>query len=255
MTRRPVLFLPSHEDVMRRILAWTGFLLALVLAGPAPAQNKAPEKATPQEYSALTQAGTVTGRVKSLNGTDKSLTLELDVPAPQANRGAATEQARQQEHIAQAEADILRTRDPVQRAQKAARLQAELQRDQVHDAERAAHPQMMHKDYDLDAANDVKVRRQDPPVQYDDKGNVKKYTSKELSELKGDSKLPGYAADWTDLKVGQTIKISVVAPKKDKDAKDKDAKDKDKADTTPKVSQVMIVKEAPENADQGGKKK
>ena len=237
-------------------------MLVFALAGAAPGQNKAPDKATQQDYNNLVQASPVTGRVKSLNGTDKSFTLEIDISVMQPNRGAANEvnrQAQQQERIAREEADILRTRDPVQRAQKMQRLAAEVERDQTQDAQRTArasgHVQTQHKDFDLDAAADVKVRRQDPPVQYDDKGNVKKYTTKELNDLKGDPKLPGYAADWTDLKVGQTVKVTVVTPKKDKDAKDKDAKDKDKTDTTPKVSQVLIVKEAPENADQGGKKK
>jgi hypothetical protein len=241
---------------MRRTLSWTGFMLVFALTGSAPAQNKGADRATPQEYQALTQAGEVTGRVKSVNGTDKSLTLEIDVPA--ANRNAANQlnrEVRQQDDIARREADILRTRDPVQRAQKMQQLQAEIQRDQIRDAQSAnGKVQTVHKDFDLDAINDVKVRRQDPPVQYDDKGNVKKYTSKELADLKGDPKQPGYAADWTDLKAGQTIKVTVMAPKKDKDAKDKD-KDKDKTDTTPRVSKVTIVKDAPEDADKGGKKK
>jgi hypothetical protein len=35
------------------------------------------------------------------------------------------------------------------------------------------------------------VRSLQPPVAFDDKGNVKKYTAQELKEMRGDGKLPG----------------------------------------------------------------
>ncbi len=68
--------------------------------------------------------------------------------------------------------------------------------------------------------DDVKVRTKNPPVAYDDKGNKKKYTAKELKELKGDSKLPGYSAGFEDLKTNQYVQVSLVRKKSDKAAKD-----------------------------------
>jgi hypothetical protein len=64
--------------------------------------------------------------------------------------------------------------------------------------------------------DDVKVRTKNPPVAYDDKGNKKKYTSKELKELRGDSKLPGYSAGFEDLKTNQIVQITLVRKKGDK---------------------------------------
>ena len=70
--------------------------------------------------------------------------------------------------------------------------------------------------------DDVKIRTENPPVAYDDKGNKKKYTEKELRELKGDPKLrlPGYSAEFNDLKVNQVVEVSLVRKKSDKAAKE-----------------------------------
>jgi len=64
--------------------------------------------------------------------------------------------------------------------------------------------------------DDVKVRTKNPPVAYDDKGNKKRYTPKELKELKGDSKLPGYNAGFEDLKNNQIVQVTLVRKKGDK---------------------------------------
>jgi len=48
--------------------------------------------------------------------------------------------------------------------------------------------------------DDVKIRLLNPPEAFDDKGRAKKYTPKELKELKGDDlKTPGYPGDFSDL--------------------------------------------------------
>jgi hypothetical protein len=50
-------------------------------------------------------------------------------------------------------------------------------------------------------------------------GFPKKYTAEEQKALKGpDSKLPGYASDFDKLKTGQTVQLTLVKPKVDKDA-------------------------------------
>jgi hypothetical protein len=247
---------------MRRHLRWTGLVLVLVLAGFARAADKKNadrgDRASDQDYSALAQLTEVTGKLVNVNSSDKSFTLQIDLThlQPKGNQNPVRQEShasRRQEHFLRQEQEILRTKDPVQRAEKMRRLAAEMEREQQQAARQnnAVHTTTEHKGFDLDAVADAQVRRQDPPVQYDEKGNVKKYTDKELKELKGpDTKLTGYAADWTDLKVGQMVKITLTKAQ-DK----KDNKDKDKTDTKPRASQVLIVKEAPENADQGGKKK
>ena len=56
------------------------------------------------------------------------------------------------------------------------------------------------EDIELLLKDDVKIRQNNPPEAFDDKGRPKKYNTKELKELKGDDlKTPGYPADFSDL--------------------------------------------------------
>jgi len=86
--------------------------------------------------------------------------------------------------------------------------------------EKSFHVQVGRNDVKVMTADDVKVRTKNPPVAYDDKGNKKKYTAKELKELKGnDPKLPGYSAEFNDLKQNQVVEVSLVRKKSDRNAK------------------------------------
>jgi hypothetical protein len=61
---------------------------------------------------------------------------------------------------------------------------------------------------DLPVGDDVVVRVAQPPVTFDEKGRIKRYSKKELDELKGpDKKLPGYQASMDDLKEGQLVEV------------------------------------------------
>jgi hypothetical protein len=238
-----------------------GLLLVFALALPALAADKNNNnQAIAQDYSALAQSGPIIGKVKSISPTDKTFTLEIDINLLQSkNNGRAAVQAlEQQERIARLEQDILRTRNPVQRAQKMQQLAAQVERDQLQQArnQNSGRVVTQHKDFDLESTVDAKVRRQDPPVQYDEKGNPKQYTQKELKELKGDPKQPGYEADWDSLKVGQTIKVTFGKPqtKDNKDNNNKDNKDT-KDDNKPRASLIMIIKDAPETDAPAGNKK
>ena len=82
--------------------------------------------------------------------------------------------------------------------------------------EKSFHLQVGKQDVKVMTIDDVKVRTKNPPVAYDDKGNKKRYTPKELKELRGDSKLPGYTAEFNDLKQNQWVKVSLVRKKSDK---------------------------------------
>lgn len=85
--------------------------------------------------------------------------------------------------------------------------------------EKSLHVQNGRQNVKVMTVDDVKVRTKNPPIAYDDKGNKKKYTTKELKELKGDSKLPGYSADFDALKTNQYVQITLVRKKSDKEAK------------------------------------
>jgi hypothetical protein len=206
-------------------------LLALLVALPVQAADKKAQSASEQDYSALAQAGEIVGKIKSVNASDKTFTLEIDLAALKNGRQA-------EEHLARLQQDLLRTTNPIQRLRKQQQLAAEVQRLQVQQLNPNKSPSTtQHRDFDLQSTEDAQVRLQDPPVQYDEKGNRKKYTPKELRELKGDPKLPGYAADWSDLKVGQTVKVTVTRPKN----KDKDKKD----DAHPQAKRILVTRDAP----------
>jgi hypothetical protein len=115
-------------------------------------------------------------------------------------------------------------------------------------------PQSLTKEVELQATDDVKVRLARPPEANDDKGKPKKYTAKELKELRGpDPKLPGYQAEFSDLHEGQIISVTLV---KKKDAPKpparkpgkppKDAKDLDAdllLENLPQISMVLVIAE------------
>jgi len=59
----------------------------------------------------------------------------------------------------------------------------------------------------------LQIRQADPPVAYDEKGRPRKHTHKELKDLKGDSKLPGYPGAFTDLHTDQYVVVTIVKKK------------------------------------------
>jgi hypothetical protein len=70
---------------------------------------------------------------------------------------------------------------------------------------------------DLEPAEGMIVRTKNPPIAIDEKGKIKRYTPKELKELKGeDQKLPGYQADFDSIKMGQIVQVSLTRKKPEK---------------------------------------
>jgi hypothetical protein len=68
------------------------------------------------------------------------------------------------------------------------------------------------KPVEVRASEKCKVRIMYPPLQYDDAGNLKKWTKKEIAALKAKSKLPGFPADFDLLKTGQYVEIYMAKP-------------------------------------------
>jgi hypothetical protein len=60
---------------------------------------------------------------------------------------------------------------------------------------------------EMHLADDVLVRWQHAPMQFDEKGKPVKPTAEQLKALKGDPNQPGYAAETSDLKRGQIVKV------------------------------------------------
>jgi hypothetical protein len=107
------------------------------------------------------------------------------------------------------------------------------------------------RDFELQPSDDMKVRLLQPPADFDLKGRPKKYTTKELKDMKGsDPKLPGYAADFDSLKPDQVVKVYLAAKKdahkstarprvkaKGKDPEDAPAPEK------PEITMIVILGE------------
>jgi hypothetical protein len=64
-----------------------------------------------------------------------------------------------------------------------------------------------HPELEVRVADDLVVRFKKAPRQFDGKGKPITPTHEQLQALKGDLKLPGYAADYGDLKAGQIVQI------------------------------------------------
>jgi hypothetical protein len=96
-----------------------------------------------------------------------------------------------------------------------------------------------HHDYEFLAAEDMKYRQAVPPTLFDDKGQPRKPTKKELADMKGPNpKMPGYTAEASDVKANQivTVYLPKKAPKKD---------DKFLKGEKPEATMIMILGDAP----------
>ncbi len=278
---------------MRHLVCWPALLAALLLvvsADVAQGQGK-PNKqkvnvlqTTEDDYKHL--PAEITARVLSPGGgsTDKSLMVRVEYQHLEPNpkyrpprNSVANNIYRQQLRIAQDQQRILQSRNPQDMMRKMMQLQMDMQRLQLQinqggtnlarQLQNAFKVVTSAKDFDLETTESVKVRRLELPMEFDDKGNPKQYTAEEKRKLKGegaDARLPGYQATFEDVKMGQTVKLTLVRPKKpaarpadkkDADKKDTDRKDADKGDGLPKaeennhprVSMIVIVKEADPN--------
>src|SRR5262249_37754586 len=120
----------------------------------------------------------------------------------------------------------------------------------------------------------VKVRTMILPEQFDEKGNIKKYTKEELKELKGkDKDLPGYESSLEKLEAGQVVTVTLAAysrpkPKPEDKPRPEDkvnpedkinAKDLDKVkpdeEKKMQVRVIVIKEEAPSAPERKGRKK
>ncbi len=244
---------------MKRPFGPVGLLAALLLAWPAVAADKNKEKkepqapaATAQDYQALADAHTVTGKLLSVGGSDQSFSLRVEYQVLQPNPHAGRETSRGAQHLLREQREILRTRNPLLRAVKLQQLEARVLNQEAKAVNGAFKSVKEHKDFDLESTADVAVRYREPPVQYDDKGYLKKYTAAELQQMKGKNPdLPGYQASFSDLAPGQTVRVTLARPRADKDKGTAD-------DAKPRASMIIIVADAPLSdapAKTNGKKK
>jgi hypothetical protein len=216
---------------------WTALALTAVVAAPAFAADKPDGKLDNQEK--LVSLGTVRGTLVNPGSDKGNLIVSVTLRYLEPNLQAQANLLRQQQNLLQQQAQIMQTRNPIQRQQLLAQLanQARQQQQNLFTVRE------IKKDFEFKTGPDMKVRVLQLPRDFDEKGNPKKYTAKELKELKGDPKLPGYTAEQDSLRANQIVLVYLVGKKKPPPKKgeepDKDALE----DNKPMIRMIVILAE------------
>jgi len=210
---------------MNRVLRWTWLPLFVFLIAPAFAADdkkddkkpdakpgaekkddktppKVPGKVAPkvpdkkEAENKLIRAGELAGEIVHIEPGKNAIRLKVTLRYSEVNQGALN-------GLRQAQIDLARARDynAVVNARNAiAQHQANLYT-------------MKSKttDVPVDAAENVQVRLAQPKAAFDDMGNVKKYTAKELAKIRGKDGL--YDGEFSDLSTGQLVRVTLVRPK------------------------------------------
>jgi hypothetical protein len=233
----------------RHLCRATALMVLIFFALPAPADDekkdakpdpmKEIDKKEAEKTEKRTKNGVLRGRILSVDESKNVIDLELHIPVPRINEGAANALAQAQVNLQAAM--IKRDAQGVANAQRSIAAES-MKLYKLEDVKRKIQ---------VSPVEDVKVRLANPPPQFDEKGKPKKYTKKELDEMKGpDPKLPGYQADFGDLKADQYVEVTLVkkkdAPKgtgttKPSGKKDKEGENDPLAHLTPEVSMIIIL--------------
>jgi hypothetical protein len=172
----------------------------------------------------LTSGGEVTGKLIRWESNGHEFTVQVEYSYSVPNAGVARTLADLQVKLLQAKS-----------VQEAVSL-----RQQIADNSRKLYDlKKDHFDVEFVAAEDMKYRMATPPTVFDDKGQPRKMTKKELEELKGPNpKLPGYTAELSDVKSNQIVTVyrAKKAAKKD---------DKFLKGEKPEATMILILGDPP----------
>jgi hypothetical protein len=222
---------------------WTALVLAVALAAPAPADDKPDAKGKlDNNQDKLVSLGTARGTLINPGSDKGNLTIRVSLRYLEPNQQAQANLLQRQQNLLQQQALIMRTRNPFVRQQLLAQLASQARQQ----PQNLFTVREIQKDFELTPGPDMKVRVLQLPLDFDEKGKPKKYTAKELKELKGDPKLPGYTAEPDSLRANQTVLVYLVgkkkpAPKKGEEL-DKDALE----DNKPIIRMIVILAEPKE---------
>jgi len=232
---------------MRRLLTGIAALLLGLVVLPALAADKDDKKDPdakkdpPANTEKTIKLGQIVGTIKEVNETKKSIRLQVGYDVPKQNIGEIQALANCQAQMAQA----MYRRPPDYNQIASLQQQIALHSLKVTTVEHKT------QDIELTATDDMVVRLAEPPPAFDDKGNVKKRTAKELKELKGDPKdatynLPGYPGAFSDMRQEQIVKVNLVKKKdapKPAGPKPKDADVDLLGENLPQASMIEILGE------------
>jgi hypothetical protein len=247
--------------------------MVLVTAGPqAHAQKKKKADDDKPARAALDsdklRVTEFVGTLKTTPGSDRTFVLETETPqlVPSGNGrngGRGNNVLQQQNQLLQAQRAVAMARSPQQRMQAMQRLQQAVLRQQQSMARSGGAPagyrvNLTKQEIEFQASEKVKVRTMLLPEQFDEKGNLKKYSKKELAELKGsDAALPGYLSGLDKLEPGQKVRVVLgPAPRPAAAAdKDKEADENPAAEKRTQVKMLVIVGESSSETTAKGKGK
>jgi len=221
-----------------------GFYLAtLFVVGTASAFADDPKKDAPKdekklESEKLTSLGQVAGVLTNTGGSEANYTIRISVPVVEPNLQAQVDYLRRQQQLMVRQVQIMTIRNPFQRQQQ----MVQLVRDAQQMPQNLFTVKQVQQDIHAVPADDMKVRLAHPPAAFDDKGNIKKYTAKELKELKGPDKLPGYTGALEDVKSNQLVVVYLARkPVKAGDKPKEGDKSLDKDKDTGLVIRMIVV--------------
>lgn len=232
---------------MKRVCVFALAVLGMVwlCTGEADAQKKdkkaaknTADKATPEDYKQIRNLKELTGKLVYADANNHTLTLRIEIPHMEPNpnfkpggggvKGGNNNQYQQLQNLYRQQAQVQSIQNPVQRQQKMMQIMQQIQKQQYQQMMQAAKGKngggnnntpfrlvQDNKDFDLEIAEKVVVRKMFLPREFDDKGFLKEYTKEEMAKLKGsDKSKPGFEAKLEELVNGQTVKLVLAAPKK-----------------------------------------
>jgi hypothetical protein len=292
----------KERSTMRHRLIGGVLLAAAILLLPMAlhAQGKKNKNDQPPIDSAKLTLGKYFGTLKSVPGSDRTfiVTVEIATLVPNGKGGnykgtnaALQAISRLQNQINQAANQYNNARKPQQKANALNRLVnlqnqlatqiavLQLQASALGpDGIPPGYKLVKHKrDVEFQHTENVKVRTLVLPQEFDDKGDIKKYTAAEKLKLRGkDKHLPGYESEPEKLNVGQKVRVTLVRRPKPPVDKEKEAerakltpeekkaalkedkekeKELDEVEKKRQVNLIVIIEEAQEGASPGEKRK
>src|SRR5262249_52947166 len=154
-------------------LAWTLPLLAA--AEKKDAKNKKDKDAADPKAKGekIVYSGSFVGTLTQVSpNAQNDFTVQISFKYYEPNLQAIQNYQLQQQQLALQQQQIMLIRNPVQRQQAILQLlrQAQQPPQNLYTAKE------FKRDIQLRAADDMKIRTLQPPIDYDEKGNIKKYT-------------------------------------------------------------------------------
>lgn len=207
---------------MRHLLCGITTLFLVIFAWPgygADAKDKKDaleaKKALEKKESQWVRIGQLTGTLVGVNESTKGIRIRVDVPT--LNPAAVLGLAQAQEGVALAQVALVQATAQPPRQRYLAVLNAQWQMAQAQENVARQQNQLytrVSQEVELPTTDDLVVRLNEPLPKFNDQGKQVRLTAKDLKEAKGSNpKLPGYQADFSNLRPNQIIQVTLTRHK------------------------------------------